>query len=100
MDWLKHPENGRVLASVFFKRGSVLEYVRPGTVFKTVHADKMVEMATVLSVATDSFGIPHIRFRVSFRRPDQHMFDGGDRLLALKTFAERYTERVPDQIAA
>jgi hypothetical protein len=87
------------LSSIFFKRGSVMEYVRPGTTFCNVHPDKMVETATVLSVSTDSFGIPHVRFRVSFRRPDQNMFDGGDRLLAIQTFAERYTDRVIAQAA-
>ena len=99
MDWLKHPENGRALSSIFFKRGSTVEYVRPGTTFCRVHPDKMVETAKVLSVATDSFGIPHVRFRVSFRRPDQNLFDGGDRLLAIQTFAALYTERVTPQAA-
>lgn len=99
MDWLKHPENGRVLSSIFCKRGSVMEYIRPGTTFRKVHPDKMVETAKVLSVGTDSFGIPHVSFRVSFRRPDQNMFDGGDRLLAIQTFAERYTERVTTEAA-
>ena len=94
MEWLKHPDNGRALASMFFKRGNVLEYIRPGSTFYTVHPDKMVETAQVLSVGTDSFGIPHVRFQVSFRRPDRSLFDGGARMLALKTFADRYTERM------
>ena len=71
MGWLKS-NSGRSLGSFFFKRGRKFEYVRPGSTFQRVHNDKMVETARVLSVATDSYGIPHVRFQVSFRRPDRN----------------------------
>ena len=87
-------ETGRPLNSMFFKRGKKLEYVRPGSTFRRIHDDTMIETATVLSVATDSFGIPHVQFQVTFRRPNRNFFDGGARMLALKSFAEHYTERV------
>ncbi len=93
MAWLKK-ENGRSLSSFFFKRGRKLEYVRPGSTFQRVHRDAMVETAEVLSVGTDSYGIPHVRFQVSFRRPNRNKFDGGARMLALKSFADQYRERV------
>lgn len=93
LGWLKS-ETGRPLSSFFFKRGNKLEYVRPGSTFKRVHRDKMVETAQVLSVGTDAYGIPHVRFQVSFRRPDRNKFDGGARMLALKSFADQYRERV------
>lgn len=93
MNWLKN-DNGRSLSSFFFKRGSKLEYVRAGSTFQRVHRDRMVETAQVLSVGTDSYGIPHVRFQVSFRRPNQSCFDGGGRMLALKSFADQYRERV------
>ena len=41
----------------------------------------------------DSFGIPHVRYKVGFKRPYIDFFDGGTRVLALKSFAERYPER-------
>ena len=91
-------ETGRPLNSMFFKRGRKLEYVRPGSTFRRVHRDKMIETATVLSVAVDSFGIPHVQFQVTFRRPNRNFFDGGARMLALKSFAKHYTERVAQQI--
>ena len=47
----------------------------------------------VLSVSTDSFGIPHVRYNVSFQRPARPATSEGQRVLALKSFAERYTER-------
>ncbi len=87
-------ETGRPLNSMFFKRGKKLEYVRAGSTFRRIHDDTMIETATVLSVATDSFGIPHVQFQVTFRRPNRNFFDGGARMLALKSFAEHYTERV------
>ena len=90
-------ETGRPLNSMFFKRGKKFEYVRPGSTFRTVHRDKMVETATVLSVAVDSFGIPHVQFQVTFRRPNRNIFDGGARMLALKSFAQHYKERVAQQ---
>ena len=93
MSWLKN-ETGRSLSSFFFKRGSKLEYVRPGSTFQRTHRDSMVETAQVLSVGTDSYGIPHVRFQVSFRRPNRNKFDGGARMLALKSFADQYRERV------
>ena len=74
-------ETGRPLNSMFFKRGRKYEYVRAGSTFRRVHRDKMVETATVISVAVDSFGIPHVQFEVSFRRPNRNFFDGGARML-------------------
>ena len=93
MSWLKN-NSGRSLSSFFFNRGRILEYVRAGSTFQLVHQDKMVETAQVLSVGTDSYGIPHVSFQVSFRRPDGNKCDGGARMLALKSFADQYRERV------
>ncbi len=90
-------ETGRPLNSMFFKRGRKFEYIRAGSTFRRIHDDKMIETATVLSVATDSFGIPHVQFQVTFRRPNRNFFDGGARMLALKSFAEHYTERVHER---
>lgn len=93
MSWLKK-DTGRSLSSFFFKRGSKLEYVRPGSTFQRVHRDSLVETAQVLSVGTDSYGIPHVRFQVSFCRPNRNRFDGGARMLALRSFVDQYRERV------
>jgi glycosyltransferase A (GT-A) superfamily protein (DUF2064 family) len=100
MTWLKKKDNGRTLSSFFFKRGNNLEYVRAGSTFQRTHRDSMVETAQVLSVGTDSCGIPHVRFQVSFRRPNRNKFDGGARMLALKSFADQYRERVSSLGAA
>jgi len=65
----------------------------PGPLFSVFIATEC-GTAQVLSVGTDSYGIPHVRFQVSFRRPNQSRFDGGGRMLALKSFADQYRERV------
>ncbi|CAN0526160.1 unnamed protein product [Laminaria digitata] len=94
MSWLKD-DNGCSLGSFFFRKGSKAEDVRAGSTYRRVHRDRMVETAQVLSVGNDSYGIPHVRFQVSFRRPNQSRFDGGGRMLALKPFTDQYRERVP-----
>jgi hypothetical protein len=91
---IKEPEaRGRELCSMFFRRGNALEYIKAGSTFRRTHRDRMVETAEVLSVATDSFGIPHVRFSLRFKRPDRNEVTEGPRMLALKTFAELYSER-------
>ena len=85
---------GRQLPSMFFKRGERLEYIKSDSTFRRVHTDKTVETAEVLSVYTDSLGIPHIRYQVSFKRPSHERFQEGPRILALKPFFDHYSERV------
>jgi len=77
---------------MFFKRGASLEYVTAGSTFRRTDAN-IIETAEVLSVSTDTFGIPHVRFNVSFQRPTRSVTHEGQRVLALKSFAARYTER-------
>ncbi len=85
---------GCQLPSIFFKRGEQLEYVKTGSTFRCVHADRTVEEAEVISVYTDSFGIPHVRYSVSFQRPYRERFQEGPRILALRSFFDHFSERV------
>jgi len=86
--------SGRFLAGKFFNREKNTEFVIPGSRFRRVHPDEMVEMAEVEAVNTDPYGIPHVKFKVSFCRPNRYSYDEGIRMLSLKTFADRYQERV------
>lgn len=86
-------ERGRDLRSLFFRRGNSFEYIKAGSSFHRVHPDQMVEIADVLSVGTDAYGIPHVRYQVSYRRPNRAAVSEGQRTLALKSFVARYTER-------
>ena len=67
--------------------------IQAGNVFRCPHTGPVVETAKVLSVRSDSYGIPHVTYQVRIRRANHDVQDG-PRLLALKSFTERYTERV------
>ena len=79
---------------MFYKRGDRLEYIKSGSAFRRIRGDRTVETAQVLAVYTDSYGIPHVRFDVSFEKPHRLRFKDGPRNLALKSFCEHYRERV------
>ena len=64
--------------------------IRPGSVFERVHdAYNSIEVAKVVLLADDFFGIPHVRFQVSYRYSDREEGQGV-RVLAVKAFAERF----------
>ena len=67
------------------------DLVRTGSVFRRVRRDNIVETATVLAIDDDSYGIPHVRYRVSIGR-EHNMFEEGPRVLALSCFTEQYLE--------
>lgn len=89
MGWLAR-ETGRYFGGLFSKHVVDLDNVQPGSKYQMVHGDNMVETAEVVSVRSDIHGIPHVQYHVSFRRPHRTVFDGGARMLALETFADRY----------
>ena len=92
-DHLKN--KGQERPGMFFKRGKSVEYIKAGSSFRRKRGDATIETARVLSVASDSFGIPHVRFEVVFEKPSMasRVVDG-PRVLALNTFADMYEERV------
>lgn len=88
-------ETAQALAGMFLKRGNPADNVRPGVSFQRIHPDEMVETAKVISVDTDAYGIPHVHYLITFQRPNRSIFDEGQRMLALQSFADRYKEMVP-----
>jgi hypothetical protein len=85
----------RVLNSLLFQRGDCMEYVKPGSQFRRVLADRTVETAEVISVHTDQQGIPHLRYRVDFMRPNRQRYVEGPRVLSVRSFFDLYRDRVP-----
>lgn len=80
---------------MFFRRAGATELIKAGNCFRRKRSDNMIETATVLAVAADTFGIPHVRYRLEFNKPScTARFVDGPRVLALATFAETYKERV------
>ncbi|HYM30778.1 MAG TPA: hypothetical protein VEU47_05730 [Candidatus Cybelea sp.] len=74
---------------MFFKRRIPVDNVREGAVFQRNHPNNLVERAKVVWIGKDSFGIPHVRFQVSYVRPDRQELEG-TKVLALSSFTERY----------
>jgi len=93
MGWLNRKE-GQSFISALFGGSKRMDYVQPGTTFRRVHADELIETAEVESVAADPYGIPHVKFKVIFSRANRFTYEEGTRMLALRTFADRYKEQV------
>ncbi len=94
MGWFNHKE-WRTLYESLFGRENRMDYVQPGTAFRRVHEDELVETAEVESVATDPYGIPHVKFRLIFSRANRFSYEEGTRMLALRSFTDLYKEQVP-----
>ena len=94
MGWFNR-KDWRTLCGTLFGRDKRMDYVQPGTAFRRVHDDELVETAEVQSVATDPYGIPHVKFKVIFSRSNRFSYEEGTRMLALRTFADLYKEQVP-----
>jgi hypothetical protein len=86
---------GKGFADILFGRDNDAENVRPGTTFRRVHEDELIETAEVESVRPDLYGIPHVKFKVNFSRRNRFSYDEGSRTLALQSFIDRYREEVP-----
>ncbi len=92
-DYLKF--RGKERTSMFFKRGKGMEFIKAGSTFRRTRDDRTVETAKIISVATDTFGIPHVRYELEFKKPSTtSYFVDGPRVLALATFTDMYQERV------
>jgi hypothetical protein len=73
------------------KRHTETGDVKAGSVYQKSHSGEIVEVATVLSVGEDSSGIPHVRFKVCFERPNRKFLEDA-RVLALESFAQQYCQ--------
>ena len=59
-----------------------------------------METATVLDIHDDSFGIPHVKYKVTIGRSDRSLYWDCKRVLALQSFAELYDEMISGDSAA
>jgi hypothetical protein len=80
--------------SFFVRRGGQYEYIKSGDVFRQHSRLDSGETAIVLSLGLDGQQIPHVRYRLNFRRGRGVEFDGGSRIMALKPFLKLYSDRV------
>ncbi len=94
MGWFNRKE-GQTLSAMLFGRDRRMDDVQPGKTFRCVHKDELVETAEVESVDADFYGIPHVKFKLIFSRSNRFSYEQGTRMLALRTFTDRYKEVVP-----
>ena len=67
------------------------QFVKEGARFYRHRPDRMVETATVLSIAADRMGIPHVRYNLEIQKlRGATKFSDGPRSLALETFVSTY----------
>ena len=82
---------------MFFKRRNdrAAAAVQAGTRYRRRRRDNTIETARVLSIARDSFGIPHVSYELQIEKPSAAArVTDGPRVLALNTFAETFREPV------
>src|SRR5260221_700893 len=86
---------GAALTQLLSRRGGGRKggEVKPGDSYCRYHRNRVTEKVTVLDLRPDSFGIPHVRFRVTFARELSRPTETALRSLALPSFLESYRER-------
>lgn len=65
--------------------------LRVGDRFRHEREDRVTETATVVATRVDAFGIPHVRFTVTFELPSGRVSEA-ERSLSVGTFVGRYSE--------
>lgn len=65
--------------------------LRVGDRFRHERDDLVTETATVVATRVDAFGIPHVRFTVTFELPSGRVSET-ERSLSVGTFIGRYAE--------
>lgn len=77
----------------FLRRGPTRDSVRPGATFQRRCSGHGTETATVLDVASDHMGIPHVRYRLCIERAQCRRFDAGLRVIALESFLRHFPQQ-------
>jgi hypothetical protein len=67
--------------------------IEPGALYGHMSGGRSVELARIIDVATDEFGIRHVRFHLGYRYQHKIM-EAGERTLAMHSFTARFTRRL------
>jgi hypothetical protein len=71
--------------------------IRPGNCYRRQLGSRLAATATVLDLLSDLVGIPHVRFAVTVDGSTARLSEGDTRVLALQSFLDTYSERVPQE---
>ncbi|MFD2207272.1 hypothetical protein [Kiloniella antarctica] len=77
----------------FYKFRRESDEVKVGHKYRYVNPHRVIETAKVLTVKTDTFGIPHVHFAISVDGDSSIGFEDF-RTLGLSSFSERYCEAI------
>ncbi|MDW3207423.1 MAG: hypothetical protein R8L07_17945 [Alphaproteobacteria bacterium] len=84
-------ENG--VSTMFFRRSLPLDRVAIGRSFSRRRRDDAIEIAQVLGISPDGFGIPHVRYELTVEKPLSHgVYPAGTKVLSLSQFSATYPE--------
>ncbi len=67
--------------------------VAQGEVYRHRDADGRQEIATVVGMC-EILDMPHVKFRLRIERPEYEPFEGGERVINLKTFRQHFSEQL------
>ena len=80
---------------MFFRRAVSLERVAVGRIFSRRSNNNSVEIAEVLGISPDGYGIQHVRYELTVKHPQSHaVYPAGTKVLSLMTFSETYPQSV------
>src|SRR6266404_8944763 len=71
--------------------------IRPGNCYRRPLGSRLAAIATVLDLLSDLVGIPHVRFALTVDGSTARLSEGDTRVLALQSFLDTYSERVPQE---
>ncbi|MAO92440.1 MAG: hypothetical protein CMM81_12950 [Rhodospirillales bacterium] len=80
---------------MFFRKAVSQDRVAVGRSFFRRLNNRAVETAEVLGIASDGFGIPHVRYELTVEHTQSHaVYPAGTKVLSLATFNETYPQSV------
>lgn len=83
--------NARKMTSMFVKRDDALVYISAGSVFRRVGENDTTQTARIEAVYIDASDIPHVRYSVTFEKPNCAPHREGPRDLALREFIQNFS---------
>jgi len=76
---------------MFFRKSAICESIKVGRSYTQRRTDNTVEVAQVLGITPDGYGIPHVRYELTVEKPMSHqVYMAGTKVLSLIAFRETF----------